>query len=152
NLPFQNDDLLAILKWCNGADNLSAYYAPIGHITRALKRYASENPIAGDLREAIKMFAVRLRGAYDKQEKRLATDVEQLCVDNQAESASDDVRQVDVLPVPRPAPAGCAGVLVELKQHLGMLTGDTKSSTTVIEPDRFALHDDSPLRHEHELL
>src|SRR5262249_49345896 len=91
-------------------------------------------------------------GAYDKQAKRLATDVEQLCVDNQAESASDDVRQVDVLPVPRPAPAGCAGVLVELKQHLGMLTGDTKSSTTVIEPDRFALHDDSPLRHEHELL
>jgi hypothetical protein len=154
NLPLDKDDLLAILRWCNGLQNIYSinYYAPIGHITRALKRYASEWPIAPDLRAAIKEFAVRLRGAHDKQAKRLGTDVEQLCVDEAAQTCPDDIGSTGALPAPGPAPAGCAGVLDELKRFLGMLTGDAAPPTTVIEPDRFSLRDDSPLRHEHEML
>src|SRR5262249_17780632 len=123
-LPFEGDDLLAILEWCSGSENLSTLFGPIGHITRALKRYASKMPIDPGLREAIKQFAMQLRASHDKQAKRLGTDVEQLCVNAVAEPAHDDVPSVDARPGPRPAPAGCTRVLDDLKRFLGMLPGD----------------------------
>ena len=59
-LPFDKLDLLALLKWCYDAENLSGYFAPIGHLTRALKRYASSNTIDFDLRDAMRQYAARL--------------------------------------------------------------------------------------------
>jgi hypothetical protein len=150
-LPLERDDLLTILESSRGADNLSTFFAPIGHITRALKRYASEKPVDPGLREAMKQFAAQLRASYDKQAKRLGTDVEQLCADAPGEPHNEP-SSVETRPVPRPAPAGSARVLQDLKRFLGMFPADAAPSATVIEPDRFALLDDSPLRHEHECL
>lgn len=151
-LPFQQHDLLAILQWCNCCENLSGLFAPIGHISRALQRYASEMQIDSDLREAMKQFAARLRSSYDKDAKRYGTTVEQLCVDNAADPAGEDALSFEVRPAPTPTPGGCPAVLEQLKRHFGMLPSDALPPRTVLEPDQFALRDDSPLRREHVLL
>src|SRR5262249_21745434 len=90
------------------------------------------------------------RGAHEKQAKRLGTDVEQLCVDAGAEPAQ--LVSFEKQPAPKPAPAGNLLVLHELKRFLGMFEGDSGPPSTLIEPDRFSLLDDSPLWEEHELL
>jgi hypothetical protein len=56
------------------------------------------------------------------------------------------------LPGPRPMAAGHPAVLVQLKQHLGILPHRENSTVTLIGPDQFPLAPDSPLRTQHELL
>lgn len=151
-LPFQRPDFLSILNWCNSSDNLSGYFAPISYITRALERYAAQSPLDPDLRQAMKLFAERLRCTRDKEAKRCGTIVEQLCVDEGSTALADDLPATSRLPSPTPAPAGSAGILDQLKRYLGMVPEQPLPATTIIEPDRFALRDDSPLRPEHHLL
>ena len=38
-LPFEEDDLIALLDWCNGAEQLRRIPCRSGHITRALQRF-----------------------------------------------------------------------------------------------------------------
>ena len=152
SLPFEKPDLILLLEWCNGGEILSRYFGPIGPITRALERYAAETPIDPELRQAMTQFAARLRSSYHKDIKRLATAVEQLCANAGAEPPGEAAPEVDAQPAPTPAPAGLPGVLEALKRFRGMTTDDAEAPATVIEPDRFPLRDDSPLRHEHELL
>ena len=57
-----------------------------------------------------------------------------------------------VQPTPKPAPAGSPQVLDQLKRVLEMLPREPVPPSHAIEPDQFHLRDDSPLRHEHELL
>ncbi len=53
---------------------------------------------------------------------------------------------------PTPAPAGSAGVLVQLKRFYGMLPDADTAPAPPIEPDLFPLAGDSPLRPGHEML
>ncbi len=151
-LPFGRDDLLTLLEWARESEKRSTFFGPVGHIVRALKRYASETPIDAPLREAMKRFAAQLRASYGKQARRLATDVEQLCAGADSEPADEDAPAAEARPAPRPAPAGRAGVLGELKRFFGMLPDEAAPPARVLEPDHFPLPEDSPLRPEHELL
>ena len=157
SLPLEKHDLVEILRWCNdgggiGAWQLSTVLFPIGYITRALERHASESPLDFELRDAMRHFAARLRDSNDKEAKGLGTSVEQLCVDAAAVTAADPAAPDKSVPTPVPAPAGCAGILTQLKMFRGMIPADTAPRATLTEPDRFALSEDSPLRSEHELL
>jgi hypothetical protein len=158
SLPLQNDDLIAILRWCNNAPRLTSSFAPIGPITRALERYAAKSPIDADLREALKGFAARLRLANDNDATKLGTTVEQLfaadVVDPPVEPASPATSQPAPAPTPAPAPApaGTTHVLEPLKRLLGMAQSAAEPVATAVGPDRFPLIADSPLRQEHERL
>ena len=150
-LPFEKVDLIALMQWCRG-DNLGCYSFPLGHIARALKRYAAESPVDDELRAAMSQLAARLRSCYDKEAKRLATTVEQLCVDASAEESAEDAPAGKAEPAPTPAPAGWDGVLDQLKRFVGMLPDDPAPASMLIDPDQFALRTDSPLKQEHGLL
>jgi hypothetical protein len=151
-LPFEKQDILAIVEWCNGSATLGRYFAPLGQIVRALERHASQTPVDQDLREAMKLLAVRLRSCHDKDARRLGTAVAQLCVDSATEPAGPASVGVETRPAPELAPAGCAAIFDQLKRHFRISPPDVLPSTTVTGPDRFALRDDSPLVREHGML
>lgn len=150
SLPFDQSDLLIILKWCSSVQNLSTYFAPIGHITRALERYASQHPIDPELRTAIKQFAARLRSSVDKDAQRLGTSVEQIIASDDLEAAQ--APDPSIQPVAKPAIAGSPLILDQLKRSLGMLPKAAVPETQTEGPDRFALRNDSPLSLEHRQL
>lgn len=150
-LPFGRDDLLTLLEWARESGQRSNYFGPAGPVVRALTRYLSETPLDPPLCEAMLRFAAQLRASYDKQARRLATHVEQLCADAAVGPAGEDVA-AEARPAPQPAPAGRAGVLGELKRFFGMLPDEAAPPARVLEPDQFPLPADSPLCQEHELL
>jgi hypothetical protein len=78
NLPFNEEDLIAIVRWCAGSEPLSSVTTPIGSIVRALQRYAAETPIGPGLRDEMKSLAAKLRSSHDKEARRHGTAVEQL--------------------------------------------------------------------------
>ncbi|MBN2296309.1 MAG: DUF4132 domain-containing protein [Pirellulales bacterium] len=149
-LPFQKEDLLAILQWGISRDWLSQYSVPVAYIIRALDRFSSTTPIDSELREEMKQFASWLRSSKYTNAKRHSMAIEQLCCEDSGQSG--DAAPVERKPAPRPAPAGMPKVLDQLKRGLGMLPAYEQPSTTLIGPDQFPLVDDSPLRKEHELL
>ncbi len=151
-LPLEKNDLIAMSEWCCDVDRISKSNVPLGSIIRALERYASETAVDLELHGAIRKLAARLGASPENEIKRLATSVEQLCVDGRADTSADLDLAVEIKPAPTPAPAGSAGVFTQLKRLLGMLPKDAAEITTVLEPDRFPLSGDSPLRKEHELL
>jgi hypothetical protein len=148
-LPFQKEDLLALLGWCCEGNAISTFHFPIGAISRALQRYAAKTPPDDALREAMTLLASRLRGSHDKDAKRHATAIEQLCAGGAEESPEESPSEV--IPPPKAVAAGAADVHRQLKKWLGLLTDDDRG-TTEVGPDRFPLLDDSPLQVEHELL
>jgi hypothetical protein len=152
-LSFESGDLIAILEWCNALTNISGYAAPIGAITRALQRYAEAHPLGPELRAAIHRFAIGLRGAHDKDAKRLGTAVEQILADDASSSSPESESEPELGRPVQPAPAGNAAVLDQLKRHFGMVASAAPQiATDQIGPDRFPLRADSPLRAEHALL
>jgi hypothetical protein len=154
SLRFQRDDLIAILGWCNGGGELSPHLGPIGPIARALERYASANAVDAELGEAVKRFALGLRASHDKDAKRLATNLEQVCAAGAPEPVGEPAPAGGGRPAPGPGPAGTSGVLEPLKRFLGMCPDGNEPAppASVIGPDRFPLADDSPLRQEHAWL
>jgi len=149
-LPFEEAELLAVLDWCSDAE---AYGVPVGHVTRALQRYADAHPLSDVLRERIASFAARLRRSHNKDAARYGTAVEQLVKGSSdvADVASDDEQTLSApLPPPSPAPAGNPAAFDALKRHLGV-AGD-EVATERLEPDGFLLRSDSPFRAEHALL
>jgi hypothetical protein len=162
-LPFQKGDLATVLRWCNERSELSTTLFPLGSISRACQRYASEVPLDADLRDELKRFARLLRSSNDKEAKRLGTTIEQLCIgtegqllpvsiNNGGQSVPGQVTAVEFDCPPTPAPVGSTGVLDQLKRIRGMFPNASAIATTAIEPDRFDLPVVSPLRREHELL
>ena len=155
-LPFEEDDLNAVLDWCNGSKRLSTYMVPVGHVTRALQRFLDSHEPSDALTERVTEFASRVRGSHDKDVKRYGTALEQLM--GVAASASDTPEVAepngDASAVPSPPPsaaaAGNPAILYSIKRHLGM--GDEDVATEALEPDGFLLRIDSPLRPEHALL
>jgi hypothetical protein len=157
-LPLSEADLLALLEWCNFAEHLSAYHAPISFVTRALQRHLTDHPMTPALRAAVKTYATRLRDSPDKGAKRLGTTVEQFLTDAGGGDPAD-APAAEVAPPPadaRPvaaAPAGHPAVLDQLKRALGIPAADAAPpATEPIGPDRFALRADSPLAAEHAIL
>jgi hypothetical protein len=149
-LPFQEDDLHAILAWCNDAE---LYGVPVGHVTRALQRYLADHPLGDDLAERITRFAARLRGSTDRDAARYGTAVEQLLrplASDAGDTAADDEEPTPPLPPPAAAPAGNPAVLDALKRRLGIAR--EHAATETLEPDGFVLPSDSPFHAEHRLL
>ena len=153
SLPFDQTDLLAFLDWCNGCSRLSTHFAPVGNITRTIQRYMANHPLGPELSDALRKFATRLREAYDKDAKRHATAIEQLCA-----PASENLN-VDTPPIQpsqcrpvQPGPAGNPAILDVLKKYLGVAANAAPAATREIGLDHFMLRDDSPLAAEHELL
>jgi hypothetical protein len=132
-LPFQECDLVAILNWCCASESVSKYYAPISHITRALERYAQDNPISPDLREAMVTFASQLRSSRDREAMRLGTKVEQL-YGVLPETKADATRAEERKSAPQPAPAGSPAVLDQLKRWLGLPLAADQAPTTRWSP------------------
>jgi Domain of unknown function (DUF4132) len=151
-LPFQKQDLIAVLNWCNKGPQSTVNFCPSGSLTRALERYAAKTPVDTELREAMKQFAARLRGSTDKDSKRLGTAVEQLCAADGTEPAVETAPVAERQPVPTPSPAGSAFVLQSLKRLLGLGSNAEEPQVTSFGPDRFPLSTHSPLRVEHEWL
>lgn len=154
SLPFDQDDLTGMVEWCNAADRLSTIHAPLGNITRALRRFAANNAIRPPLNASLRRFAERLRESYEKDAKRFATSIEQL-IAPQEESASDSAIAAPstAARAVAPARAGNPSVLVRLKQHLGLAAPEAVASASeTVGLDQFPLGADSPLASEHKLI
>ena len=155
-LPFEEEDLVALVDWCNGSEQLSMYTAPVGHVTRALQRFLGDHALSDALRERMTRFAASLREAYDKDVARYGTAVEQLLAGPATASGSADVAEPDddapaaPLPPPVAAQAGNPAVLDAAKRHLGIAGEDV--ATEALDPDGFPLRVDSPFRSEHALI
>lgn len=150
-LPLSRQDVLDILDWCNRAERLSSYHYPVSYITRALERYAEDEPVDNELQVAMRKFSQLLRSNYDKKTAQLGTRVEQLCVDMDPPEEGEATRPT--LPPPSPAPSGNPQVLLQLKQRLNVSLDDISETTTEpVGPDQFPLPVSSPLVQEHELL
>jgi hypothetical protein len=148
-LPFDGADLRLLVDWCCAPANLCAFDYPLGGIVRALERYAGKQPIDAELAQACAKFARQLRGAYDKDAKKLGTKVEQLCGVAVAEDETDEGAK---LPAPAPAIAGDLTILSALKQGLAMLAEEESASITSEGPDLFSMRADSSVQKEHRLL
>jgi hypothetical protein len=151
-LPFQADDLIALVQWCLTAEQLSPFFAPIAPIARAVKRFAGDVPLPADLRQTVTHFAARLRSSPDKEAKRLATDLEQICASSMPAEADQPKGDARFDTQPLPAPAGTPSVLSSLKQLLGMQAISGEPRATRLSPDNFPLSEDSPLQESHVLL
>jgi hypothetical protein len=155
-LPFEEEDLLALLDWCNGVEQLTTYVVPVGSVTRALQRFVETHEPSVALRARITRFAASLREAHEKDAARHGTTVEQLLAGLTAGPDASDVAEADAdapratLPPPAAAPAGHPGVLDAIKRQLGVAGEDV--TTEALEPDRYPLRADSPLRSEHAFL
>jgi hypothetical protein len=153
-LPFEEDDLIAILDWCSGADRLTMHEVPVGYITRALQRFLEGRAASDALRERMTRFAVALRAVYEKDIARHGTTIEQLLAgpigsSSEAGQPNDDTPAAP-LPPPAAAPVGNPAVLDAVKRDLG-IAGEA-AATEPLDPDGFPLRADSPLRAEHALL
>jgi hypothetical protein len=149
-LPFTEADLITLLEWIVVQHQLSTYHVPVAAIARAAERFSRAEKLSPSLEDAIRRAAAKLRTSYDKDAKRCATTLEQLCAAeiSQGQTQTPEHRRPVI-----PGPAGDPAVLSELKRSMGMVSGDTaKTVTREIEPDRFRLCDDSPLIAEHALL
>jgi hypothetical protein len=152
NLPFQQDDLIALVQWCGRDEHPSTFRVPLGSVVRALQRHTAESPIDPGLREVLRSFAAKLRSTHEKEARRLGTVLEQLCVEDVSEAIPAPDPAIEVRPTPDPAPAGMPGVLVPLKRRHGMIPDRAGRPTREIGPDRFPIDEESPLRPEHALL
>jgi hypothetical protein len=154
-LPFESEDLLVMLKWCNAMPLLLEHYAPLRAITRAIQGYVETTPLEFELGEALRQFSIRLRRSHENSTRRLATTIEQLLPQSMTMpviSNDGTVSPVKARTV-HPAPSGHPAILSRLKRELAML--DFAAPTAVTErvgPDNFGLPADSPLRIEHALL
>ncbi len=148
SLPLEQPELIAILKWCNSAERLSTHFGPIGAIVRTLERYVVRAPLDVELRGETKRFAAKLRESFDKDAKRLATAVEEICADDPG-TVVEPALSHDLQPPPKPVGAGSANVLDALKRHFGIFADKPEPATSPIGPDRFPMVVDSPLEQEH---
>src|SRR5688572_12389880 len=154
-IPFEEEDLIALLDWCNGSEHLSMHSAPVGHLARALERFVDAHPLSDALKERITRFAAALRESYDKDVSRYGTAVEQLLAGPAAPGSADSAEPNDKVedtpsPPPAPAVAGDPAVLDAVKRQLGIAGEDV--ATQALKPDGFPLRADSPFRSEHALL
>jgi hypothetical protein len=85
-LPLRKEDLLAILEWCTKGGHHASLLGPFGPIVRAVERYIAKHSVDPELREVLTRFAAELRSSHIKENRRLATTVEQFCAGHAGES------------------------------------------------------------------
>jgi len=141
-LPFEKDDLLELLAWCNSRPTL--VMVPLGVIVRALERYVNNKGLDDTLRHAIQRFHGNLQASGRKDDKHWCTTLGHLCHTEIAEIIETQEKRRDTRPL-TPAAAGQPAVMNQLKRYLGLLA-EEPAPFELIDPDRFALRDDSPLR------
>ena len=144
-LPFTNQDLVELVDW-----STHTYNKPVGAVVKAVERYADEQPIDGDLCEALKRLVNSLRNttSYEKDIRKYLPQVEELYAPQ--DGAASIWNPEATLPPPDPAPAGIEGVLVELKSSLGMLPGQALAEQNDEERVLFPYAEDSPFVEEHQ--
>src|SRR5262249_20785492 len=118
SLSFQTSELLAFLGYCAQSRHLYTSFTPIRPLTRALERFAAENPIEGELREEIQRFTSRLKSSDDREAQELSRRVALLCAGETSDLFAESPPETELQPAPHPAPAGNANILVRLKRHL----------------------------------
>lgn len=148
SLPFDADDLLTILQWCNDREHVSRYTVPTGLIQQAVRRYVANHPIEHELQTALEKLISRIRSSGDRATMRFATAMEQYIAPN----ARDRVSLPEGKSAPQPGTVGTAAILGDLKAYFSMDTSDSPAPTTRIEPDGFLLRQDSPLAEQHAMV
>jgi hypothetical protein len=78
-LPLREEDLLTIVEWSTKGGHYAPIFGPFGPIVRAVERYAEAHSVDAELREALTRFASELRSSSVKENRRLATPMEELC-------------------------------------------------------------------------
>ncbi|MEL6428421.1 MAG: DUF4132 domain-containing protein [Planctomycetota bacterium] len=146
-LPLVAGDVHALGLWCVGFERdphhyLSHVLFPIGSIVRAYVRLAAVEAIPARTRAVFCTVNALLERQQDSDARKHAAPLAR------ALAGGSDAGHRIIDTVPPPAPVGAPGVLVALKQHLGILPSD-EVSEQVLEGDHFAVRDDSPLRAEH---
>lgn len=149
-LPLKEADLLALVSWCNSAVRLSSFHFPVSGICRALQQFAHSNPIGTELQSAIQTFWRHLDASRDKSAKQAASLLARLGIgeDTASEEQSDHVYR----DTPVPGPVGHADALIQLKQLFRIPASEQTTDVTILPPDLFPLHGDSPFLREHQQL
>jgi hypothetical protein len=147
SLPLDRADIFQLLEWLMRQSK--TYGIPFGHATRSLERYTAKHGIDAELVAAAQRLAGKLRQGYDKDNKRLATAIDQICAPLPEQ---EEERQEELRALPSPATAGDPLIMTHLKMLLGMLPADASFETTLSGPDRYLLLTHSPLASEHAQL
>ncbi len=150
NLPFTEDDLVALLASMQPRGQLFRNDTPYNAIVKAVERFTKDNPLPDALRSAAQAVIPGLRDSYSKDAKRAANTLGQLCAGN-ADAIEPAEPTGDVRPVV-PTMAGHPAVMSDLKRNLKMTPDAPPADITLIDPDRFPLRGDSPYRSQHQLL
>jgi len=159
-LPFDEGDIKRLLSWIVDFNADHGYRQfPVKSLALALERFADAGASCPDLAPLVFRFATIVREEYpgmagraDQLERlgqKLASDQQEPERDPQSPMILPEASLPDAAV---PAPAGSPGVLVQLKEFLGILPGQPDVQTEELEPDRFRLRSDSPLREEHRLI
>ena len=158
DLPFTEENMLALLTWCGGHEQHETMLAPVAAIAKAAERYLARSPRSADLRAALEAFATRLGASWDKKSKRLAVDVARLYAGT-GDEPRPDATPGNLTPAAAApgrtvaiAPAGDPRVHQLLKHTLGLRDATPTADAFVAGDDRYAMPEDSPLRAEHEQL
>jgi hypothetical protein len=145
SLPYEDADLIALVRLYLSLE--SWYRRPwSSRLARAAQRHVANQAMDSELRGWLQKFAAELRASCEKEEKRLGTVVEQLCL------AETEQAPEGLLATPQAAPAGDALVLYDLKCRCGMAEPIPDLPRLTAGPDRFRLPSESPLRDEHQLI
>lgn len=151
-LPLERGDILTITDWIMQTNAKHIPTALITYFIKACGWYLADNPVTPDLRTPLLSLTDTLLGSFSKHERRQGARLRQLITNPRAVDETELSNEPSGPSAAEPAPAGSAGVLVELKEHLGLLGPQEGVRTEEIGPDAFPLRTDSPLRSEHALL
>ena len=148
-LPLTTEDAayLARIAADQKGGSFGYHGVPPNGVIRQAEALAEAGPLPADLRDALARLAEAMRAVQYRPEAKLATRIDALIGDTPAGDGVAGGLRI-AAKVPPPAAVGTAGVLVALKQRLGLLPPDDVPSEPV-GPDDFPLRSDSPLKEQH---
>ena len=148
-LPLTTEDAayLARIAADQKGGSFGYHGVPPNGVIRQAEALAEAGPLPADLRDALARLAEAMRAVQYRPEAKLATRIDALIGDTPAGDGVAGGLRI-AAKVPPPAAVGTAGVLVALKQRLGLLPPDDVPSEPV-GPDAFPLRADSPLKEQH---
>ena len=148
-LPLTADDVtfLAEVAADRSVGTIGYHGVPPSGVVKQAESLAEAGPLPDELRAALARLAEAVRGVAYRPDAKLAARIDALAGDAPAigDGAAGGLKIAATVP---PAAVGTPGVLVALKQRLGLLPADDVPSEPV-GPDAFPLRADSPLRDEH---
>ncbi len=151
-LPFSWDDLLTLLPVARPRSSFDGIDAAL--VLKQVESVASEHPLPDVVRSALLELRSQKLLIYWDSDKKLRGSIDRLTSTEKGSTVEEQAASPPP-PTPGPAePAGNAGVLVDLKRRMSVLSKNTPAEveTTPLEPDRYPLRADSPLVVEHGVL